>query len=275
MITQLAPVVSVIRLKSFTPAGGPARQVNPNPPSVPAIAKCMVRPPLPEFQRARLRAKVAAVTCSEPWTELAAASAEVHAIDPNLNNVEAQLKDRGIYPPRPELGPDRWPRRGAVRMRRCDACGRTVPPNNLACHRLIRLCDDCRIEPDIDPDEAAEMADFARAPGAQLCTLVEGYVSRDATPQSARQQLQQLGLTDPQITAMALTQAGYSSRHVAQLCRWSRSHVRKLLNAATNTLRRSGLEVPKTSNPGTNLRSRSVDAMKLDGMTMNVSDDIA
>jgi hypothetical protein len=234
------------------------------------------RPRLAAFQKARLRARVSMVTCSEPWTEVAVERAEAQAIDPMIANVERQLADRGIYPPRPDLGPNRLPRAGAVLMRRCDGCGRVVPPNNVASYRLVQLCDDCRIEPDVDRNDAADQPanrpHGARAPGAQFGTLMEGIVDAGANRKEAREQLIQIGLTEAEIMAMSFTHAGYSTRRVAELGRWSQTYVRKLLKSAASKLRRSGLVVPQPRNVEVSCRSRSVDPVKLDGMTQRLAD---
>ena len=267
MISRTSPPARAVQLQDLQPrsfracpkpASNPAGQASGAPP------KPMVRPPLPAFARARLRAKVAAVTCSEPWTETAAESAEKHGINPNVKSVLAQLWARGIYPPKPDPGPNSLPRVGAVRMKRCDGCGRIVPPNNLASHRLVRLCDDCRIEPDADPNEKPGSA---RAPGAHLRTLVEGAVNGEFNREEAREKLAQIGLTDPEVMALALTHAGYSTRRVGEMGRWSQSYVRKLLKSAAKKLHRSGLGVPEGSKAEPSHRDFRVDPVKLDAMT--------
>jgi hypothetical protein len=153
-----------------------------------------------------------------------------------------------------------------------------VPPNNVASFKIVRLCDDCRIEPDADPDEIADRPDggrdLARAPGAQLDILMEGPITDDANRDAARRQLNQMGLTDPEIMAMSLTHAGYSTRRVADLGRWSQTYVRKLLSSAAKKLRRSGVAVPKAPAPESMPRSCTVDPQKLDCMTAHVSDRV-
>jgi hypothetical protein len=246
------------------PAGkhaGPAWGAPPRP---------VARPPLPAFGRARLRAKVAAVACSEPWTDAATESAERNGIDPNMANVRAQLFARGIYPPKPDAGPNGLPRLGAVRMKRCDGCGRIVPPNSVASYRLVRLCDDCRIEPDADLDDNEG---GAQAPGAQLGVLIEGAIE-DANREAARAKLNEIGLSDPEIMAMALTHAGYSTRRVAELGRWSQAYVRKLLRSAADNLRRSGLAAPKARAAQKSGRARFVDPDMLDDIAVDVSENI-
>jgi hypothetical protein len=224
---------------------------------------------LPPFQQARLRAKIAALTCSEPWTDLATESAQAQGIVPNIANVASQLALRGIYPPKPDLGPHHLPRIGAVRMRRCDGCGRIVPPNNLASYKLVRLCDDCRIEPETDLDETVEKPTGARAPGARFGILIEGLTDDDTKRQEARKQLNQIGLTDPEIMAMSFTHAGYSTRRIADFGRWSQTYVRKLLYSAATKLHRSGLAVPQAPAAATN-RPRFLDPVDLDDMSHRV-----
>lgn len=104
---------------------------------------------------------------------------------------------------------------------------------------------------------------------------MEGFIDADAKRNQAHEQLHQLGLTEPEITAMAFTYAGYSTRRVAELGRWSQTYVRKLLNSAAKKLRRSGLMVPRPSNDGTNHQPLNVDPLKLDFMTEHVTDRIA
>jgi hypothetical protein len=249
MISRTSPPAHVVQLKNV---------VAPKP---------IARAPLAAFARARLRAKVAMVTCSETWTETAAEAAEKSGIDPDTTNVSAQLCARGIYPPKPDAGPALLARVGAVRMKRCDGCGRITPPNNVASYRLVRLCDDCRIEPDADLDESAG---GARAPGAQLRTLVEGAVNGEFNREAARDKLAQIGLTDAEVMALAMTHAGYSTRRVAEMGRWSQSYVRKLLKSAAKKLQRSGLAVPKGSSAEVSHRDFRVDPVKLDAMTPRV-----
>jgi hypothetical protein len=266
MIAHSTAAASLIRITHFNFASPVAK------PSRAPMVKPAKRRPMAPFLRGRLRAKVAIVTCSEPWTEHAAAKAEAQGIDPKIANVARQLADCGIYPPPMDLGPDRLPRTGAVLMRRCDGCGRVVPPNNVASYRLVRLCDDCRIEPEVDPDHAADQAHVARAPGAHLCTLMKGVVDDDANRRRAREQLTQIGMTEPEIMAMSFTHAGYSTRRVADLGRWSQSYVRKLLKSAANKLRRSGLALPKPRVADQTSRTRNLNPVKLDGMTERLAD---
>jgi hypothetical protein len=287
MATQSSVAVPAIVVKTFHFDAGrkapnraaPNRPVPAHPaPACPVAArkspnttrKGAPRQPLPAYARDRLRAKVSAVTCSESWAEVAAQAAEVHSIDPNIANIAPQLADRGIYPPRAELGPDCRPRHNAVRMRRCDACGRIVPPNNLASHQLIQLCDDCRIQPEVDPDRSADIVDDGRHPQAQLRTLVAGCVSQDANVATAREQLQRIGLTDHEITVLAFTYAGYSSRALAQLCNWSRPFVRRRIESASRKLRSAGLVVPKAPQTISMGRMQRIDPHKLNAMARAV-----
>jgi len=249
MFKQIAPVAGILRSKSLNPRSA--------------------RPKLPAFQRARLRAKIAAVTCSEPWTELAAAAAETQGVDPSIANVARQIAARGIYPPPSEPGPRSRPRIGAVRMRRCDACGRMVPPNNMASFKLIRLCDDCRIEPDADLDETAQKPTCARTPGVQFSILIEGVTNQEVKRNDARRQLNQIGLTDPEITAMALICTGCSTRRIADMSQWSQTYVCKLLASAARKLQRSGLRVPKAPEPEAH-RPSFVDPVTLDDLSDRV-----
>jgi hypothetical protein len=230
------------------------------------------RVPLRNLQRQRLREKVAALTCSTPWAEDAAAKAEQQGVDPNSAQMARQLAERGIYPPRPELGPLQLPRRRPVRMRRCDACGRLVPPNNLASNRFVRVCDDCRIQPEVDLDEIPANPQGARAPGAQLCTLVEGNTDADENRRLARRHFREMGLTDAEVMALSFTYAGYSTRGVAELGRWSQTYVRKLLQSAGRKLRRCGLQVPRSQQAiaAANARPTCVDPLKLDAMSTRV-----
>ena len=259
--------VATKQFKTFSFASKPS-DVAPNP-----AAKC-ISPggvtaisqrgrPLAAFERERLRAKVGAIACSEPWAELIAAAAERQGIDPNIANMARALADRGIYPPRADLGPDRRRRRGAVRMCRCDACGRIVPPIALAEHRMVRICDDCRFQPEVDLDEPAE----ARAPGAHPHLLMEGPDTANMTPSTTRQQLLRLGLNEAEVMALAFTHAGYSTRRVAEFGRWSQTYVRKLLASAGRKLQRSGLNAPKPPTSEPLGRSRFVDPVKLDAMS--------
>ncbi len=238
----------------------------PSPlPSVLAGPQAAVRrqpSPLPAFQIARLRARIGAVTCSEPWSETAMSHAQKQGVNPANENIARQLADRGIYPPPVDAGPNQRLRRGAVRMRRCDACGRIVPPNNVAEHLLVRLCDDCRIEPATDLDESANESQIARAPGAQSRLWVEGLTDADANRNTARQTLMQMGLTEPEVMALSLMHAGYSTRRIADLGRWSQTYVRKLLQSAGKKLRRSGLKVPQPERQKLP-RCRPVDPTKL------------
>jgi hypothetical protein len=272
MITRFALQAPTTRFKTFNFQAPNLAKALASP--LHAVPKPPQRPTLAPFQRARLRAKIATITCSDPWTELATTAAESHGIHAHIESIPSQLALRGIYPPKPDPGPDRLPRVGAVRMRRCDGCGRIVPPNNVASFKLVRLCDDCRIEPETDPDIAADrpdsIRDSARAPGAQFGTLMEGPIADDTQRDAVRDQLNQLGLTDPEIMAMALTHAGYSTRRVADLGRWSQTYVRKLLNSAARKLRRSGLAVPKAPDHGTTSRTVNMDPVKLDCMSDRV-----
>ena len=145
---------------------------------------------------------------------------------------------------------DLLPRIGAVRMRRCHACARIVPPNNLASYKLVRLCDDCRIQPDVHPDEIDQKPTCARAPGAHLRQWIEGVTYEKPHLGNPRKRLMQIGLTDSEITAMALVFAGYSTRRVGNIGHWSQAYVRKLFKFATNKLQRSGLPVPKAPPAG-------------------------
>jgi hypothetical protein len=224
------------------------------------------RLPLAQHQRARLAAQIDAITCSQPWSEVAAAAAEMAGLSPEQPALAMQLRSRGIYPPRADAGPGGVLRRGTVRMKRCHVCGRIVPPNNLATHRLARVCDDCRIEPPADLDASHGEPEPARTPGVRSRTLMKDVIDDEHQPATARQRLFELGLTDVQITAVALLHAGYSSRRVAEMLRCSQTYICKLLNSANRKLRRSGLSLPSIGHSTPHQRTCSVDPVKLDAM---------
>ena len=234
----------------------------------PSSSTCQrAQPPLNSLQRSRLLARIAAITCSSAWTSAVFSAAEAAVLDPTLISVAKALRDRGMYPPPIDAGQRDLPRRHPVRMRRCGACGRYVPPNNLAEHKLIRVCDDCRIEPD-SVEEALEKASGARTPGVQFRVLVEGAVAGATARQAARKKLNEFGLTDQEITVLAFLIEGYSTRRIARFIERSQTFVLKIRRTAEQKVRRSGcsatLDYRTTHLP--EQRARAVDPLKLDAI---------
>ncbi|MBV8782293.1 MAG: hypothetical protein JO353_12930 [Phycisphaerae bacterium] len=244
-----ATTPSVTRTLSFN--------FKPRPAATPA--------PMTDLQRRRLASRIASIACSSRWADVAIAAAERNRIDPANAKFDRQLADRGIYPPPADPGRDDLPRRHPVRMRRCNACGRIIPPNNMAYHRLIRVCDDCRIEPtDADDDK------MARTPGVQFDTLVEGYGDKQTPEQTARQKLASLGLTNQEICILAFMIEGYSTRRIAGFVHRSQTFVLKVRNSALSKLRRSGLKMPARREPNAEVplpRVWNVDPAKLESFT--------
>lgn len=164
------------------------------------------------------------------------------------DDVADLLEEFEIYPPPPDIVPGRP--RHVVRMKRCNLCGKKVPPQYTATLNLhgifVRICADCAIQPSLR--------------SAQETLSVERLLRERAV----YKELKSIKLNDAEIAAMALWWEGCTQRQIGHWLEKSQSFIRLLLKSGMDKVRRAGLALPPRPEAPTGRRTVRTDPAILD-----------